>query len=186
MTTLRRLFLSLAALLALAVPAAAVETGTPAWLVTAEVLKDGPGHAYQVVGELERETRIRVDRCTYRWCHIHAAGQYGWVSRDAVRYGQEPKGALTGPRLDYPAGGTVCFYTGRDFTGDSHCAKPGTVVHDLKLFGVDNAYASVTTGGGSVTVCRDRDFSSYCERIVEDQANMHGFLARNVSSYRVW
>ena len=59
------------------------------------------------------------------------------------------------------------------------------MVHDLKLYGRDNAYASVTTGGGSVTVCRDRGFSSYCERIVED-TNLTGFLARSVSSFRVW
>lgn len=181
-----RLLLSLAALLALSLPAAAVETGTPAWLINGQSLFDGPGNAYDVVGELGDETRIRVDRCTYRWCQVHAGGQRGWVARDNVTFGQEPRGPLTGPRLDYPAGGTVCFYTGRNFTGDSQCAAPGTVVHDLKLFGIDNAYASVTTGGGSVTVCRDRDFSSYCERIVEDQASMHGFLARNVSSYRVW
>ena len=44
----------------------------------------------------------------------------------------------------------------------------------------------VRVNGGSVTLCRDRDFSSYCERIVEDQAVIHGFLDNNVSSYRVW
>jgi uncharacterized protein YraI len=181
-----RLALMLIALCALTLPAVAVETGTPAWLINAETLREGPGAAYQLTGELGDETRIRVDRCTYRWCRIHAEGQRGWVSRDNISFGQHPRGPLTGPRLNYPAGGVVCFYEGRDFTGDSHCARPGTVVHDLLLFGLDNRYSSVTTGGGSVTVCRDRDFSSYCERIVEDQASMHGFLADNVSSYRVY
>jgi hypothetical protein len=181
-----RLALSLLAVLALSLPAAAIEVGTPAWLIDAEPLMDGPGNAYAVVGELGDETRIRVDRCTYRWCLVHAKGQQGWVSRDNVTYGQEPRGWLTGPRLDYPAGQTVCFFAGRNYTGASFCAPPGRVVHDLKLLGVDDLYVSVRTGGGSVTVCRDRDFTSYCERIIEDQPVMHGFLARNVSSIRVW
>ena len=64
--------------------------------------------------------------------------------------------------------------------------RPGTVVHDLLLFDADNRFSSVEVNGGSVTLCRDRDFSSYCERVVEDQPVLHGFLDNNVSSYRVW
>ena len=104
------------------------------------------------------------------------------VSCRAVVCAPPPLGPLTGPRLDYPTGGTVCFFTGRNFTGESFCASTGTVIRDLLLRGHDNAFASVTVGGASVTACRDRDFSSYCERIVEDQAALHGFLSRNVSS----
>lgn len=182
----RRLLLSLAALLALALPAAAIEVGTPAWLVDGEVLMQGPGTAYDVVGELGEATRIRVDRCAPRWCLVHAGGQQGWVSRDNVNFGLAPRGHFDGPVLNYPNGETVCFYSGRNFTGESFCAPPGRVVHDFLLLDRDNVYASVRTNGGSVTVCRDRNFQSYCERIIEDQAAMHGFLARNVSSIRVW
>ena len=168
-------------------PAIAIETGTPAWLIDGQALYEGPGSAYRVVGELGDETRIRVDRCTYRWCKIHAEGQRGWVARDNVSFGQHPRGPLTGPRLDYPSGGTACFFEGHNFTGDSVCAKPGTVVHDLLLFGLDNRYSSIEiVGEGSVTACRDRDFASYCERIVEDQPRILGFLDNNVTSYRVW
>jgi hypothetical protein len=53
------------------------------------------------------------------------------------------------------------------------------------LFDRDNVYSSVRVNGGSVVLCRDRDFSSYCELIVEDQASLHGFLDNNVSSLRV-
>ena len=185
MTLAARLALTLIALLALTLPAAAIETGTPAWLINAQALYEGPGGAYDVTGELGDETAIRVDRCTYRWCRIHAEGQRGWVSRDNISFGQHPRGPLTGPRLNYPAGGTVCFYEGRNFTGDYFCSGPGTVVKDLLLRGRDNVFASVSVDGTSVTACRDRDFSSYCERIIEDQASLHGFLARNVSSIRV-
>ena len=177
---------ALIALAALSLPALAIETGTPAWLIKGQTLFEGPGTAYDVVGELGGETRIRVDRCAPRWCLVRGDGQRGWVSRDNVGFGQEPRGPFTGPRLNYPSGGTVCFYTGRNFSGDSFCARPGMVVRDLLLYNRDNAYASVTTGGGSVTVCRDRDFSNYCERIIADQPTMNGFLSRNMSSFRVW
>jgi len=181
-----RLALVLFALAALALPAAAIETGTPAWLINGQTLYEGPGAAYDVTGELGEATRIRVDRCTYRWCRIHAGSVRGWVARDNISFGQHPRGPLTGPRLNYGSGAVVCLYEGRHFSGNSICAKPGTVVRDLLLFRADNRISSVHVNGGSVTLCRDRDFSSYCERIVEDQPVIHGFLDGNVSSYRVW
>lgn len=181
--------LSAAALLVmalLAAPAQGLETGTAAWLIKGQPLFEGPGFAYEIVGELGGELRIRVDRCTYRWCLVHAQGQQGWVARDNVSFGQHPRGPFTGPRLNYPSGGTVCFYEGRHFSGDSICVPAGTVVHDLLLFDLDNRYSSIEIlGAGSVTVCRDRDFSSYCERIVESEPVLHGFLDNNISSYRV-
>jgi uncharacterized protein YraI len=183
---LNRLALAAAALFALALPAAAVEVGTPAWLIHGQSLYEGPGHAYDIVGELGDETRIRVDSCTYRWCLIHAKGERGWAARDNISFGQHPRGPFTGPRLNYGSGAVICLYEGRHFTGDRVCAKPGTVVRDLLLFDADNRFSSVEVNGGSVTLCRDRDFASYCERVVEDQPVLHGFLDNNVSSYRVW
>lgn len=170
----------------LALPAQALETGTAAWLINGQQLFEGPGQAYDVVGELGDETRIRVDRCTWRWCSVRAEGQRGWVSRDNVGFGQEPRGPLSGPRLDHPRGGSVCFFEGANYTGASVCAEAGTVVRDLLLMGLDNRYSSIEVSGSSVMVCRDRDFSSYCELIVESQPRMHGFLDDNVSSYRVY
>jgi uncharacterized protein YraI len=181
-----RLALACLAFLAFALPAAAAEVGTRAWLINGQSLMEGPGTAYDVVGELGDETRVRVDRCTYQWCLLHAEGQKGWASRDNISFGQHPRGPLTGPRLNYPSGATICLYEGRNFTGDSVCMKPGTVVHDLLLFDTDNRYSSVEVNGGSVTLCRNRNFSSYCERVVEDQASLNGFLDNGVSSVRVW
>src|SRR5690606_37153256 len=114
--------------------AAAVETGTPAWLISGQALFQGPGPAYPVTGELGDATRIRVDRCTDRWCRIHAVGQRGWVSRDNVGFGQHPLGPLPRPRLGYERGGPghVCFHEGRHFSGDSLCVTPGSVAHDLQ------------------------------------------------------
>ncbi len=183
---LKRLALALAALLAVASVAAAAEVGTPAWLHKGQLLYEGPGKAYDVVGELGDETRIRVDRCSYLWCLIHAKGERGWAHRANISYGQYPRSPLEIPRLGYGRGAVVCLYEGRNFSGDRVCSKPGTKVRDLLLFDADNRISSVEVNGGSVTLCRDRDFSSYCERIVEDQPRIHGFLDNNVTSYRVW
>jgi hypothetical protein len=183
---LLRFAFAVAASLFAVLPVAGAEVGTPAWLIDGQSLYEGPGVAYDVVGALGDETRIRVDRCTYRWCLIHAEGERGWAARDNISFGQYPRGPLTGPKLKYGSGQVVCLYEGRHFTGDRVCAKPGTVVHDLLLLDADNRISSVEVNGGSVTLCRDRDFSSYCERVVEDQPVIHGFLDNNVSSYRVW
>jgi uncharacterized protein YraI len=182
----KRLAIALFAALALVAPTAAADTGTPAWLINGQSLYEGPGAAYDVVGDLGDETRIRVLRCNARWCLIRAEGSRGWASRDNISFGQHPRGPLTGPRLEYGSGAVVCLYSGRNFSGDRTCVPPGTVVHDLLLWDADNRISSVEVNGGSVTLCRDRDFTSYCEKIVEDQASLHGFLDDNVSSYRVW
>jgi uncharacterized protein YraI len=187
MLVVRRLALALLALIAFAAPAAAVDTGTPAWLISTSTLLDGPGNAYQPVGDLSGETRIRVDRCSGPWCLIHAEGVKGWVGLQKVSFGQEPRGPLTGPRLNYPSGaGTVCFYTGRNYTGTAVCNDSGFVVSDLKLVGLANSFSSVTIeGSASVTACRDRQFKSYCERIIEDQPVLNGFLDDALTSYHV-
>jgi hypothetical protein len=180
---LRRLAITLAAFLALVVPALAAGTavGTAAWLIQGQALLQGPGTQYDVVGELGDATAIR----TYRWCRIHAQGQAGWVPRDDVAFGKYPRRHPTGPQLKWGSGSTICLYEGRNFSGEQVCASPGTVVRDLLLFHRDNTFSSVEVNGGSVILCRDRDFSSYCELIVEDQASLHGFLDNNVSSLRV-
>jgi len=188
MLAIRRLALALLALAAFAAPALAAETGTPAWLISDATLLDGPGSAYQPVGELGGKTRIRVDRCSGPWCLIHAEGLKGWVGLQKVNFGQYPRGPLTGPRLNYPSGGgTVCFFTGRNYTGHAVCNQSGFVMPDLKLVGLDNSFSSVTIeGSASVTACRDRKWTSYCERIIESQPVLDGFLDDGVTSYRIW
>jgi hypothetical protein len=169
------------------VPAVAAGTpvGSAAWLIKGQSLMEGPGRDYDVVGELGDKTRIRVDRCAPLWCRIHAEGQAGWVWRHNISFGNLPYSTPSHPRLGWGRGETICLYEGREFTGERVCASPGTVVRDLMLFDRDNFYSSVQVNGGSVVLCRDRDFSSYCELIVEDQASLHGFLDNNVSSLRV-
>lgn len=188
MRALIRFATAVLALAALALPAAAADTGSPAWLINGSVLLEGPGSAYRVTGELGDGTRISVDRCSELWCRIHAGHQRGWVSLDDVEFGHFPRTSITGIGLNYPSGGgTVCFYTGRNYTGTAYCNSSGFVVPDLLLYGIDNSFSSVSIeGSASVTACRDRDFQSYCERIIESQPSLHGFLNNALSSYRIY
>ena len=173
----------LAALFCLAAaPAFAAGTGygSNAWSLTDITLRDGPGNAYAVTGEIAKETRIIVDRCHYRWCDVSAGHAKGWVSIDNITFGVDPRGPLSGPHFTYASGGPgqVCFFSGTNYTGTKTCATSGTVV---------NTFASVKVEGYvNVMVCRDFDFTNDCQRIVADQPTMKKFLNRSISSYRVY
>ncbi|MGN6489544.1 MAG: SH3 domain-containing protein [Devosia sp.] len=188
MRALVTLALSLSLLLGFALPAAALQTGSPAWTLKAQLLFEGPGTAYDITGEVQADARVYVDRCSKDWCQIHVGHQRGWVSLYALTFGQRPQ-PFTGPRLKIKVGdpGTVCLYEGRNFTGEALCGERGFVVRDLLLLHKDNRYSSVSIeGNASVLLCRDRDFKSYCVRVTQSQARLHGFLDNNVTSLRVY
>lgn len=187
LAAIRRLALVLVGALALATPVQAATTGTPAWSLKTLTLYAGPGAAYDLAGEISGQVRITVDRCTRRWCLVRAEGHRGWASLDHIGFGQAPRYPLTGPRLNYPGGaGTVCLYTGADYGGAELCAPSGTVLRDLKLYGHDNAFASVRiSGSASVTLCSGAGFVAYCQRIITDTPHLGQFLARKVSSARI-
>lgn len=95
--------LAFAALVALflASPAFAIQpTGSAAWAGGRWVAFDGtlyaaPGKKNHVVGALDDGQRVRVDRCTKRWCHIHTAKQRGWLSIDQLNFGRAPVKRVT-------------------------------------------------------------------------------------------
>lgn len=181
-----RLALAVFAALFAVFPASAQGTGTPAWSTAGLTLYEGPGNAYDVLGEIEEATRLRVDQCTGLWCRVHMGSKRGWVSRASLSFGTQP--TRLGVNPDYKSGGPgrVCLYEGRGYSGDYVCATSGTVVRDLLLFDLDDRYSSVTIEGNvSITLCRDRNFGSYCERVNGSMPALHGFLDNRVSSYRV-
>lgn len=91
MSLAARFALPLLAAFAMSLPAAAVETGTRAWLIHGQTVFDTYKPYRQPVGELEGKIRIRVDRCHILWCEIHAQGVRGWVAQDNISFGKEPK-----------------------------------------------------------------------------------------------
>lgn len=167
---------------------AADETGTPAWTKNGVTLYEGPGIEYTVVGDLSGDVAVRVERCMPIWCRVRGEGERGWIYRRALSFGQTSRGPFQGPKHNFGAGaGTVCLYTGPNFTGEALCRSSGFVIRDLLMSGADNTYSSVTIEGDtSVLLCRDRFFTSYCERVNESQDQLHGFLDNNVSSVRIY
>src|SRR5690606_17874962 len=106
-----------------------------------------------------------------------------------IDFGKDPYWPILdadAPRLDL-SGGSMCFYTGTNYTGRSFCADTGDVFNDLALWGWDNQISSIKViTPTSAAICRDRFFQSYCERIVESQPAIDPYLRQNLSSIRVY
>jgi uncharacterized protein YraI len=88
MTDVRTLFSAslLAAFVVLAVVPPAAADDLTARTSSAQNIHKRPGGGYPVVGRLEAQERVFVDRCTPRqaWCKIRQldGGPSGWVSGD--------------------------------------------------------------------------------------------------------
>jgi uncharacterized protein YraI len=163
--------------------------GTPAWTNKPLAMRAGPGGEYGIVGNVDGRLHILVYRCTQGWCQIKTATGLGWVDQGRLSFGRFPGNTITNGVPSMPQGGpgSVCFYTGVNFTGSHSCVGPGYDARDLALTGADNTIASIRlTGDVSVTVCRDFDFSSYCERVVASKPYLGPFLTRSISSVHVY
>ncbi|WP_375451532.1 peptidase inhibitor family I36 protein [uncultured Devosia sp.] len=182
----RHLLIALSGLILLAVPAAfaASDTGygTPASSTATLTLFEGPGVRYDAVGTIGEDLDVTVYRCSGLWCLVGDHQPRGWTALGNLDFGQPG-------RLNYAAGGPgeVCFYEGRNYTGPSLCLGSGRVFTDLLLYHLDNRFSSVSIQGDvSVAACRDRDFKSYCNRILASQPVLDKFLNDHVSAIRVY
>lgn len=176
-------------LMAMAPAFAASAAGTHAWSSDTLTLREGPGLAYAVTGEIAADLPIKVLRCQKLWCAVDGPGGRGWTSKQFVVFGRTSADWPGGVNPDYPAGGpgSICFYQGANFTGSAFCIDSGRVIHDLALLGLDNSFASVRVDGNvSAAACRDRGFQSYCERIIASQPTLAPYLHRALSSVRVY
>ena len=182
--------LALALFVAGASPSVAqpTDTGSRAWATSELELHQGPGGKYAVTGTIADRSPILVDRCQKRWCQVRANGQAGWALLRKIGFGNSASHPWTLPPVQLiRQPGSVCFYEGQNYTGQSFCAEGGYTAHDLLLSGLDNRYASVKiVGDASVTLCRDREFASYCALITHDMPVLQRFLNKSVSSIRVW
>jgi uncharacterized protein YraI len=181
--------IGIAAVLFSAGAAHAALYGTPAWTNRPLAMRAGPGGEYRIVGNVDGRLHILVYRCTQGWCQIKTNAGMGWVDQARLSFGRFPGNTFTNGVPSMPQGGpgSVCFYTGINFTGSYSCVGPGYNVNDLALTGADNTIASIRiTGDVSVTVCRDFDFSSYCERVVASKGYLGPFLTRSISSLHVY
>lgn len=186
-----RLLATLAGIIILATSAtsAASLSGTHAWSSDPLTLRNGPGLAYDVTGEIAADLPIKVLRCEELWCAVDGPGGRGWTAKQFIVFGLTSTDWPGGVHPDYPQGGpgSVCFYQGANYAGGALCVGPGRVIHDLALLGLDNSFASVKVEGNvSAAVCRDRGFQSYCERIIASQPALDQYLRRALSSIRVY
>jgi hypothetical protein len=176
--------------LSLLAPALAFsDVGSHGWALQDLTLRKGPGAAYEVTGSIAEDSAVRIIRCQVNSCLVDGGTERGWTSRELLGFGKDSRGPLFVVRPDYPAGGPgqICFYEGKNFSGASICAGSGQVFTDLALYGYDNRFVSVEVRGNvSAAACRDRGFQSYCERIIESQPVLNEYLARNLSSIRVY
>jgi len=180
--------LSLMTLPALAVqPVGSAAWTDGGWTNYSSSLYTGPGTKYAEIGVVPGGLRVRVDRCTGVWCEIHAKNLHGWMSLGNISFGTAPwKFPDPTPRFPVKFGGSICFYSGYNYTGTEVCWRAGKVSSDLALAGLDNSFASVKVASGSAMLCRDRNFRSYCVIVNESQPRLEGLLDRGVSSVRVY
>lgn len=188
---MRRSALLRAAILAICAlvfaPVAAL-AATPAWMLSDAPMSAGPGTTYDSAGKGAKGALVAVERCSLGWCKVDFEGKTGWVQLYNLSFGLEAKGPWAGEHLGIGRdNGSVCLYTGPNFSGDYLCRDSGFVVTDFARTGLDDMFVSVSVkGSASVLVCRDRNFSSYCETITKDTPRLNQFLARKVTSIRVY
>lgn len=167
--------------------ASADEVGSPAVVLTTTDLLSGPGVRYPTVTSVAKSQDVIVVRCSNRWCLI--AGTNGWMSIDDLSFGNFERRPFHGTVSDIGRGGPgqVCFHDGANYSGETVCQPSGAVALDLLLLGWDNRVSSISVEGNvSVNICRDREFTSYCELVAESQPNVHRLLNNAASSWQVW
>jgi hypothetical protein len=161
---------------------------TAAWLLSDAIMIAGPGQDYKVIGSGAKGALVAVEECRRDYCQIDFEGKIGWVALSQIGFGLEARGPWTGPHFNAKSGGgSACLYTAPNFGGDYLCRDSGFVVTDFARTGLDDLFVSVQiTGEASVLVCRDLNFSSYCETITKDTPRLNRFLANNVSSIHIY
>lgn len=165
----------------------AANEGSRAWASQFLLLSSGPGAGYEDRGTIAAGEAILVERCQRQFCLVNGNGQRGWTALGRIRFGLEARGGLTGPRFVSIRGAQACLYEGANYSGATLCIPNGKVYNDLQLVGLDNRFSSIKIEGeGTVTLCRDRFFQSYCTRISASQPVLPQYLNNALSSVHVW
>jgi hypothetical protein len=180
-------FALFATLLAATSSSAHTLSGSHAWSKSTLELRTGPGTKYAITGAIAGITPVKVLRCQKQWCVVDGPTGRGWTNISDIDFGRTTQNvAFNIPAKDM-SNGEMCFYEGANYTGAYFCLSSGNTVRDLALAGWDNRVNSVLiTVPTSAALCRDRTFQSYCEVITESQPRLNRYLARNLSSLRVY
>ena len=197
-----RLLTALAGLLFLAVaPALAVsESGTHAWSSDTLTLRDGPGLAYTVTGEIAADLPIKVLRCEELWCAVDGPGgrpvnpsqpglSFGFTiggpngPQISIGVGNQPQ-----PRppviqpIPEPVFGEVCFYDRTRYRGTSFCMESGDSIRNLGDW-TDRISSVENEDGLQVQVCSESNYRN-C-RTYTTSASSLGDFDDYIASIRV-
>lgn len=165
---------------------AATQSGTHAWSTDTLNLRSGPGTNYDLTGEIGAALAIKVLRCQKLWCLVDGATGRGWTDKRNISFGNTTASDWPYTNPNYPTGGTICLYTGTNYSGTEYCLTTGRTIRDLATLDLDNSFASIRIDSTSVDACRDRDFQSYCERIIQSQPVLDQYLRDALSSIKVY
>jgi len=86
-----------------------------------------------------------------------------------VEYGVVVDPSLLSHWSEPEPGATVCFYTGKQFTGQSLCVPAVTYEPDLRALN-DRISSFEVFNGASVTVCTDPWYRGYCTTYTHHRA----------------
>ena len=165
---------------------AATESGTHAWSTDTLALRNGPGTNYDISGEISADLAIKVLRCQKLWCLVDGDEGRGWTYKRNISFGKTTANDWPNTSPVYPRGGTICLYTGTNYSGTEYCLTTGQTIRDLAMLDLDNSFTSIRIESTSVDACRDRDFQSYCERIIQSQPVLDQYLRGALSSIKVY
>ena len=166
----------------------------PAFATTTVEVYSGPGWQYGATGYyMNRGLTVDANCFGRGWCQVNGNGPsgpfIGWVEESALAFGGYPQPPRPAPQPvpspDYEDAG-ACFYSQRNFRGDSFCADAGDEFPSLPR-GWDGRVRSVEVfGGAEVDLCNDNDLYGRCVTLSSDASRLPNGLDRRVRSLEVY
>jgi len=171
----------------------------PAYATATVEVYSGPGWQYGATGIYMNAGLTVEANCFGRgWCQVNGNGPggpfIGWVEEGALAFDnfpqpprptQQPPRPQPVPPPDYEDAG-ACFYSQRNFNGDSFCADVGDEFPRLPR-GWDQRVRSVEIfGGAEVDLCSDSGLYGRCVTLRSDASRLPNGLDRRVRSLEVY
>lgn len=164
----------------------------------------GPSLDSEWAGTVRANTPVQLDHCANNWCLVNYGRQAIWVQQQYVAQSSQPQPPprpqpqpqpQPNPGWPWPqpprptppviVDAGACFYSQRDFRGQSVCIDEGDSFNRLRNW--DNAIRSVEVfGGARVELCTEPNFRGDCITLRRDAARLPRQLDRRASSLDVY
>lgn len=197
--TVKAFLFAAAAALGLVACVSTVEAA-PAFATATVEIYSGPGWQYGATGGY-MNSGLTVDaNCFGRgWCQVTGNGPdgafIGWVEESALAFGgyppasprpqpQPPRPQPVPPPTYEDAG--ACFYSQRNFRGDSFCADAGEEYLRLPRGWTETIRSVEVFGGAKADLCTDGNLYGRCVTLRSDATRLPGGMDRRVRSLEVY